>query len=433
MDSANHRRHPDPALLLAWAEGELPWWRAWTVRRHIRRCWTCKAAVHELESVICALPAGLPELSPVEITRAWWRFREASRHLDEAPVSTPVRLNPRWAFILAGTIALACVTTWPLLFPPTPVAPKATPGMTIQPASKPIAAPTVRSAPPLDHPETEVPTRIKEAGPIEADLLEAEIHAIAALHRSRFCLNTGITIQRVASAIEITGIVQTADERDRITAILTQVAPEGLIHVRLTDATTLTETLLTTATPATTTSETAKGAPPIAAWFQRANPLRPRLTDREIVTLMNAVVTGAEQVSSEAWAIRRLAERFPAARLRRASPGAEEQVLQIVDDHAIALADGLRRLRARLEPAAAPPPSSQASLSPVWQDNAVALQTQVEAVVRQLLSAFTAAPKDRPRPSEEELTTLMQELESRTGATLTATNNFRARPGLARR
>ena len=430
MDSAD-RRHPDPTLLLAWAEGELPWWRAWTVRRHIRRCWTCKAAVHELESVICALPSALPELPPVELSRAWWRFREASRHLDDAPTHNPARLNPKWALILAGTIALACVTTWPLLFPPTPTTRRqATP---VAPPTKPIATPAVRPAPLPITPQPEAPPLLTESGPSEAELLEAEIHAIAALHRSRFCLNTGITIQRVASAIEIAGIVQSADERDRITAILTQVAPEGLIHVRLTDATTLTETLLTTTTPAATTSETAKGAPPIAAWFQRTNPLRPRLTDREIVTLMNAVVTGAEQVSSEAWAIRRLAERFPAARLRRASPGAEEQILQIVDDHAIALADGLRRLRARLEPAAAPPLSPQTSLSPAWQDNAVALQTQVEAVVRQLLSAFTAAPRDRPRPSEEELTALMQELEARTGAALTATTNFRSRPGLARR
>ena len=124
MDGGDMRRHPDQATLWAWAGGELPWWRAWPVRRHVTRCAACQSSLHEVENLICALSAELPELSRVDVTRAWWRFRDASRHLEGIPPRLSVSLNPKWALVLIGTIGFACVTTWPALFPVREVPPR---------------------------------------------------------------------------------------------------------------------------------------------------------------------------------------------------------------------------------------------------------------------------------------------------------------------
>jgi hypothetical protein len=351
------------------------------------------------------------------------------------PAPRPALLSPKWALALAGTIALACVTSWPLFFPSTPAPHKsAPPPPSVSTPRQPIS-PNFRTAPQPQPPDQASAPVIPTPGPSEAELLDAEIHAIDALHRSRFCLNTSITIERVGLAVEVAGIVHSADERDRITALLTPLAPQGLLRVRLTDAASLADALAEITTPAAVAPEPAalRGAPPIAAWFQPPDGRRPRRGDREVLALMNVVATGAEHVSSEAWAIRRLAERFPPARLRGANPGAEEQVLQMVDDHAIALSVALRRLQGRLDPTNPPAAPAESVAAPSWQADAIALQGQVEAVVRQLLAAVTAAPKDQPRPSDDELQALVHTLESRIAASLNATADFRSRPGLAKR
>ncbi len=442
MDGGDMRRHPNQATLLAWAAGELPWWRTWPVRRHVRGCWACQSSLYETENLICALSAGLPELSRVDVTRAWWRFRDASRHLDSIPPRSSVGLNPKWALVLIGTIGFACVITWPVLFlvrpvlfPVRKVPPRSStaPPATVAPPGPGIPpSPSVR--PRL--PEAGMPTSPVAVGPTEAELLDAEVQTIAALHRSRFCLNTAITVRRVDSVVEVTGIVQSKVERDRLIRVLAMVATDGRMRVLLTDAASRAESDSGPVVASGTARENLPplSVPPMAAWLRQSHAGGPRRNERDIVSLMNSMVSDAEQVSSEGWAIRRLAEHFPPSRLRRAPPETEQQLLQIVDDHTIALEDDLRRLRSSLEPSEVDQAEVGPLFSGTWQEEVVALQQQVEGVVRRALGTSTESAEDQQGPPRQgEMSALMNELGARTTACLGAAVRLRARLERARR
>ena len=77
--------HPGKETLLAWAEGELSWWRSRIVARHVRSCWQCKGQISQLEAAISAVwlaVSELPEPTRVDTAKAYWRFREACRNIE---------------------------------------------------------------------------------------------------------------------------------------------------------------------------------------------------------------------------------------------------------------------------------------------------------------------------------------------------------------
>lgn len=408
--------HPGKTALLAWAEGELPWWRSRMVGRHVRSCWQCKAQVNELEALVCA--AGLrvdqlPEPSAVETAKAWWRFREVCVEIDPAPQARRLRLRAPWAITAAialATAALAYVTTQRHF---------STPEVKRVSFPRPAHKPRPAAVPPEARVEGWRPTRAPKRplppekasetavylGPAEEDLLAAEIQALAALHRSRFCLSSGIAVRRAGSVVEISGFVASQDERDRLGGVLSGIGHADILHVRLSG-------LEESADRTEPTLESAPAgqhiAPPIEVWLREGLKVGSRITEREMFNLMNSVVLASESVSTEAWAIRHLAEQFPPDRTRRLSPELSGQLLQMVDDHAIALGNSLQTLQGHLnfllgrQPerggnAAALPPDAP------WQNKVLALQQRSEEVVSRLLESFSAdagaAPQaDAPEP-----------------------------------
>ncbi len=426
MDGGNMRQHPDQVTLLAWAGGELPWWRTWSVRRHVKGCLACQSGLHEMQTLISALSSGLPELSRVDVTRAWWRFRDASRHLDANPERPPVSLNPRWALVLIGTIGFACVTTWPVLFSVRKVPPR------VGPSPRLPFAPPVQSIPPslpVRPLEPEIPTPPPAAGRTEVESLDTEIQTIAALHRSRFCLNTGITVRRVESVVEVAGVLPSKLERDELIGVLAMVARDGRMRVSLTDASSQTagDAGPEVATGTAWESLVPLGVPPMAAWLRQSSADGQRRDEREIVRLVNSMVRDTEKVSSDGWAVRRLAEQFPPSRLRRAAPKTEEQLLQIVDDHLIALEGVLLRLRSGLEPSRVEQSEVGPLFAGTWQEEGVALQHQVEGLVRLALGTSGAYASNHRSPPPGEMSAQMDEWVARTNACWAATVRLRAR------
>jgi hypothetical protein len=401
--------HVDKPTLLAWSEGELSWWRSRVVGRHVRSCWQCKAQARELEALICAAGlsvAGLPEPSRMDTAKAYWRFREACRQIDQAPQPRRIRVWSAWRIAAAAVLAtagLAYVTTHQRfgVLPPEKQAsipwdvriprPLEAPETAVAAAREAVIPP----APPRFPPLKEKRGLMLLSGPAEAELLAAEIHALAALHRSRFCMSSEIAVRRAGSAVEISGFVQSRDRRDRLRGVLEGIAPPDTVRIRLRDP-------LEEAGTDHRATELQQGpdtpmeriAPPIEVWLRDCMEVGSRVSEREMFNLMNAVVLESEKVSSEAWAVRHLAEQFPPARARRLSAELSDELLQMVDDHATALRNSLQALQERLQPVLGSQPAQSKALAPgpdePWQSRVVALQRRVEEVVSRLLESFSA-------------------------------------------
>lgn len=428
--------HPGKAVLLAWAEGELPWWRSRMVRRHVRSCWQCKAQINELEALVCAAGLSmdqLPEPSATDTAKAWWRFREACVEIDPAPQARRLRLRAPWAVtaaIVLATAALAYVTTQ-RHFSALEVKRVSLPRPVHKP--RPVAVtPETRVEP--ARPKREVPTRppqpekasetTENRAPAEEDLLAAEIQALAALHRSRFCLSSGIAVRRVGSAVEISGLVASQDERDRLAGVLSGIGHADILRVRLSDPAESADRI----GPAVESAPAGQRiASPIEVWLRDGLKVGSRITERQMFNLMNSVVLASESVSTEAWAIRHLAEQFPPDRTRRLSPELSDQLLQMVDDHAIALGNSLQTLQGRLHFLLGTQPERNGNIvaprpDEPWQSKVLALQQNAEAVVSRLLESFSAEAGE-PQP---DFPALLSRLDEQSRACTAGTLDLRA-------
>lgn len=440
----NSAEHPGKPALLAWAEGELPWWRAWIIGRHVRSCWQCKGQVRELEDLVCAVTLGieqLPEPSRLDTAKALWRFRQACLELEDAPRPQRFRLSPAWtaaASLILATVGLAYVANWPRFQLATDKS--AAPARSLHPArpAEPAGPANADANRPGGQP---APLRSETTraldlppGPTEEDLVTAEIQALAALHRSRFCLTSGIEVRRAGSVVEIKGTVLSGDQRDRIAGILNSVSHGDLLRILLTQPA---EAPDGPPSPGEVRPQpdpdAAAAPPPLVAWLRRNLGVGSRRTERDMFNLMNSMALESERASSESWALRHLADQFPLSRTRQWKPELQDQLLQMVDDHAIALANDLQRLESRLTTQIGVPPSPNGTLpSPRdyehWQDRVLALHTMVEDVVRPLLASMstgsgTPPPASAPAPDFSEL---FQTLGTRTGNCLSAASGLRA-------
>ena len=237
-------RHPGKDMLLAWAEGELSWWRSRMVASHVRSCWQCKGQISQLEAVISAVGLAvseLPEPSRVDTAKAYWRFREACRNIEPAVHNSGVRLRTAWvagAAAILATAGLAYVTVQQRFF--APVVKESVPIIPARTPRKVEETPPTRVTHPVPVTATE-PAAVEmipvaSTGPSEQELLGAEIDALAALHRSRFCMNSGITVHRVGGTIEISGYVQSQDQRARLRGVLEGIGHPGILEIKLSDA-----------------------------------------------------------------------------------------------------------------------------------------------------------------------------------------------------
>lgn len=392
-------QHPSAASLLAWAEGELPWWRQLAVSRHVRSCWQCRASARHWEETVCAVTSGLrdlPEPSRAETAKAYWRFLEASRGIRPSSARRLWRLGPAWVAAAASVIAAAGVAVvtiqTPLFHRQAVPAPLSRPSRPLTPPAPASVFPHAPSAPrpipapiPLDLSLAPPPAILPPAS--EEKLLSAEIYALFELHRSRLCR---FDVVRAGNSIEVRGVLVSNDHRDRLSALFQEPGYHGLIRLRLQEHPGPAHSAPLSQAPARSVSPSAS---PLEQTLRER--FGARATQRDIFNLMGELVLNAETVSEHAWALRRLADRFPASRARTLPPDLQELLLVMAADHAkvVASASGILWRRTAQQETAAAAPDFQASdpggRNQTWQVRALLLQELAEAAAGGLLASVS--------------------------------------------
>ena len=259
------------------------------------------------------------------------------------------------------------VLPWQALTVFADLAPALTPSITaaaspaVSPAGVPIASPSNR--PPLT----------------EAELKEAEVAALYALHQARADLGEQIEVVREAGhGVIVRGLVERPERKQQLMQALNgipNVMPRlqtieeavrqaqqksGQSRAPEKNGATGASIVAPNEAPAPTSAETTS-----ANAFQRRlaesaggrGPLSDaeRLAvNRKVSQLYNAIGADASAALAEAWALRRLSERFADQTNADASPAARQRIDEMIANHAARLKNRTRTLRARLEPMLVP-------------------------------------------------------------------------------
>jgi hypothetical protein len=404
-------RHPDPLTLLAWSEGELPALRGWMVARHVRSCWDCRAKARHWENITAEVAAGvstLPEPSRVDTAKALWRFRAACQDIVVAEQRRWWRLRPAWVTPALSVLAVASVAVVAIHNPPRREEPTKPPQFSRPPAPRPTAPrPTASSLEPSPRsletlksaPELPLTAPVVDVlpPPSEEDLLSAEVYAIYELHRARLCR---LEVERLGSVVEVHGVMVSPEQRTRLAALFQEPEYRGLIRLRFED-------VAVAQAHGQPVTALAHGGATIAPLEERLRErYKGQATQRDIFNLMGDLAVEAETLSEHAWAVRRLAERFPASRTRTLQPALRDLLLRIASDHSVIVAGAAEALWKRLAPDADTAGASFQASDPGgrnqnWQDRAVMLQELAEAAATGVLSSvsrssgLTPPPRDR--------------------------------------
>ncbi|MGH9839428.1 MAG: anti-sigma factor family protein [Blastocatellia bacterium] len=229
----------------------------------------------------------------------------------------------------------------------------------------PAPSPGVAAAPLASPPRLFTPS--PKATPAEAELKEAEIAALYALHQAQADLGEQIEVTRdPAGRVIVQGLVEQAARKQQLTDALENIPLVTMQIQTVEEAARQAETkqpsmaarLIDGNEPAITA---APATPAANAFQQRLEQyFAGRGDDRKnaglkAAQLSNAVLTEASASLSEAWALRRLAERFAAAPESETPPaarqrGEDQRIAEMMGNHLARLKVRSRLLRARLEP-----------------------------------------------------------------------------------
>jgi hypothetical protein len=193
----------------------------------------------------------------------------------------------------------------------------------------------------------------------EAELLATEIQAHYALHQLKACLGKPIHVNRNApEGIEVTGLVETAEEREELRAALRTV-PGAILKVQ-----TVAEATQASTSAALAPDEVSGASSETRRVTIRSGPMPLRLPLQQyfsknglrgaadpVASLSNGAVTLSRDIIAEAWALRRLAERYRGNRKDNLPPYARLLLQNMVQDHMSSLRFGVEKARHLLEPA----------------------------------------------------------------------------------
>jgi hypothetical protein len=239
-------------------------------------------------------------------------------------------------------------------------------------------------------PASPAPSLSPEPLPTASALTEAETAALYALHRAEADLGEQIEVRREADRqVVVQGLVETDARKQQLSDALRGLP---LVAVRLQSVEEIVRQAAQQSSPSAEivpAGEQPDSAAPRRSAFERrlAEYFVARGESRQdaglkIAELSNAVVADTSAAMSEAWALRRLAERFPAERDGEMTAAARRRVEEMTAQHVARLRARAARLRARLEPPLAA--IAGASAAPVtaaeagWQVRALAVFESVE-------------------------------------------------------
>jgi hypothetical protein len=196
----------------------------------------------------------------------------------------------------------------------------------------PVPAPTRR---PVTLPAPPVP-----------DAEDTEIAAVFALHRTGACRGEEVQVARDSSGgVVVRGLVEsTARKLELLDALSETPAIQAAIEtVQERQAAKGPAPALTEA--ASSLIELRNGDLPIAQRLRASG-----FTDAEMTALANRAVSLSENVLAEAWALRRLAEAYPAEKIARLREPSRRRLEQMIREHALELRQQFASLRGLFEP-----------------------------------------------------------------------------------
>ena len=250
----------------------------------------------------------------------------------------------------------------------------------------------------------------------EPELLAAEIQAHYALHQLKACLGKPIHANRnSAGSIEIGGLVETVEEREELRAALRTV-PGAILKVQ-TVAEAMQATAAATLVPtdgpgasSETHSVTVRSGPMplrfhLQQYFSKSG-LQGGTAD-PVASLSNGAVTLSRNITVEAWALRRLADRYRGHRKESLPPYARLLLQNMVQDHVSSLRLGVEKARHLLEPALSSlfsdepasrgRPGGPMDLGRVWSETCLDLFGRAEEV-RGIVDALFAGADSEVQP-----------------------------------
>lgn len=227
-------------------------------------------------------------------------------------------------------------------------------------APTPSASATPATAPPLVA-ATASPSLLPLSSPLPtaAALLEAEVAAFFALHQLQADLGEQIEVLREGNRqVVVRGLVEQAERKQKLIEALRAIpliAPQILTIEEA--ARNLKPTLSERVSEATIASEPAVRATPQENVFQQRleqyflhRGMDRNRASQQVAALSNTIVAEARGALSEAWALRRLAERFGGGQVAESSPAAQQQLTAIMSDQVTRLKARQRNLQTQLEP-----------------------------------------------------------------------------------
>ena len=323
------KRHCSDERLLAMLDAETDTASRRGITRHLQSCSKCRARFCELENEFRSLSrswgdTGLISSREVEQARnrflAWTRtqafeFRRDMRlRMRLSAIFRVPAMATVGAFLLIGG-----VTVWKLEMQK-PEAPPVAKQVLTSSEPRPIERAQLRT-----HSLKEVarldravaPIEFPQSGPTAAQLLEAEVEVWWLLHRAGACRGEPIEVTTRGDHIVVHGLVASRKRRQELAATLKEGIGSQLIRIELRTA----EDVTADSKPlASAISALQIASPPnrdlgfrraVAAALRDAYPLDTAEEARHrLVGLANRAVRQAEDAIAEAWAIRRIGERF---------------------------------------------------------------------------------------------------------------------------
>jgi hypothetical protein len=193
----------------------------------------------------------------------------------------------------------------------------------------------------------EVAPPVETAAP---DLTIVEAQVRETLHRLKADLGEPLEIVRTSSSqLEVRGLLNTAQRKQELSAALQNI-PHLAINLKTLDEATreAAQKPQTSAAVVEESQEIGSAAPPIYELLEQRRP--GQMDAEESRELANRALTNVEAAMAEAWALRRLAERYPASELAQLNPAARRKIEAIVRDHLQSLRAKAERARGTVKP-----------------------------------------------------------------------------------
>lgn len=360
------RKHCSEETLVAYLDGELPLGSDLNVRRHLQSCWKCRLRLADMEQRILQMTKLFTDevlLEPGRVAEARQKI-ETSMRAARQESGAGTLANGIWASLwgpkfstAAGLLVLASIGAASYLI----ITPRKPAGLP-EPFSKQPVLPASRSAGLASIPDNVASPAVPAmTSPVDrtihsADessvLLQSELQAFYALHLAGACRTEPVEVLRSPNGIEIRGVVSSLARKERIEEFLNQTGGSDVIKVALMTVEEAVAKSSPTPVPERQDAVVRQTRLPIedlaAPGKSYANQLQ--VDQRTLAASAQEAVTLAEEALSEAFALRRLAERFGKDSADLSTSQVGPMLAVMVRDHMSALHQQIGRCNRVMRP-----------------------------------------------------------------------------------